>query len=71
MTLAELDAAVVRMRQRYPSWREGQAYFNALARLEPECAEAVRGMSVDPFHDDRRLPELRRFVAEWIGDSDA
>jgi hypothetical protein len=42
--------------QAHPEWRMGQTMFN-VAWQEPELRErtdALRGGSVDPFHDDNR-----------------
>lgn len=36
--------------------REGQALMNALAACAPILAEMIVGTSVDPFHDDTRIP---------------
>jgi hypothetical protein len=44
------------------SQRPGQAVFNALARLDPDFADTIRGGALDPFHDDRRIEAA---LAAW------
>lgn len=41
-----------------PSYRNGQAYFNALYALHPEIADTYRGGSLDPFYSDTVLPRF-------------
>lgn len=36
--------------------REGQALFNALCSSARILADMIVGTSVDPFHDDTRIP---------------
>lgn len=36
-------------------WRRGQALFNAIARLDQDRADAIRGTDTDPFYDDGRI----------------
>jgi hypothetical protein len=43
------------MMHEHPTWRTGQAYFNALYTLYPEVADAVRATDADPFYQDSRL----------------
>ena len=31
------------------NWRIGQALFNELSKVWPECAEKIRGTAMDPF----------------------
>lgn len=42
--------------------RPGQAVFNALAQVDPEFADRVRGTELDPFHDDTRIAGM---LAWW------
>lgn len=42
--------------------RPGQAVFNALAQVDPEFADRVRGTELDPFHDDTRTAGM---LAWW------
>lgn len=44
------------------SERPGQAVFNALARLDPDFADIIRGGALDPFLDDRRIETA---LAAW------
>jgi len=64
--MSQLHAAAATAQRENPTWRAGQAYFNVLVDLEPACAEAVRGMLVDPFYNDLILPDFRRFAAGWL-----
>jgi len=45
-------------------WRMGQAYFNVLYSQQPEMADQIRGGVLDPFYNDRRIPEFLVFVEE-------
>jgi len=55
-------------RAAYPSWREGQAVFNALHSLHPELADEIRTTELDPFYQDARLPELYAWIAEELAE---
>ena len=46
-----------------PDRSAGQAYFAALAALDPDAASAVTGTVADPFYNDDALPA---FLA-WLG----
>ena len=48
-------------RNEFPSWREGQAYFNVLKDMHPEIADEIRGGLFDPFYDD---DTVTAFIAE-------
>jgi hypothetical protein len=65
-TIDELDTAARELLDAYPRWRTGQAYFNALARLDPALAETVRATALDPFHQNARLPEFKAYVAQVL-----
>lgn len=41
--------------KRYPEWRTGQAYFNALWQVNPNLAAHIQGSDLDPFYDDSRV----------------
>ena len=43
-------------------WRRGQTYFNVLHQIRPDLASRVRATRLDPFHDDRRVPEFLSWV---------
>lgn len=47
-----------------PSWRRGQAMFNALYELYPGTANRIRGTVADPFFRDSRLPAFHRALAD-------
>ena len=50
----------------HPEWRQGQAFFNVLARVNSPLAERVRGSLVDPFYSDEIIPEfLAHCEAVW------
>lgn len=46
----------------HPEWRAGQAYFNALAEVNPSLAEYITGKYFDPFHNDKALVEFLDIV---------
>jgi hypothetical protein len=51
--------------ERPPEWRRGQAAFNLLEETHPEFAESVRGTPLDPFYDDKRLPNFLGAAHAW------
>lgn len=44
--------------------RLGQIYFNELAIVRPEIAEAIRGSMLDPFYKERITNVVSEFVRE-------
>lgn len=44
--------------------RRGQMFFNVLADARPDLAEQVRGTTLDPFHDNSRIPDFLRHVED-------
>jgi hypothetical protein len=50
-----------------PSWRWGQAAFNACYELFPDIADIIRGTECDPFYDDSRLEKFINKVNELNG----
>lgn len=57
------------LRAEHSDWREGQAAFNALREIDPDCALGVVSTAgVDPFYDDSRLDAFWEFVTEWTGE---
>lgn len=44
--------------------RLGQIYFNELAVVRPEIAEAIRGSMLDPFYKERITNVVSEFVRE-------
>lgn len=52
--------------KRPQGWRYGQAAFNGLMSVRPALAELVRATSLDPFHDDEKVPVFYRWCeANW------
>lgn len=45
------------MIKKYPMWREGQSFFNALDILYPSKSNLIRGTSLDPFHNNSKIEE--------------
>lgn len=45
--------------------RTGQAYFNALHRVDPEFADLVRTTDLDPFYRNERVQSFIRKVYEY------
>lgn len=48
------------------NWRYGQTCFNVLYEYAPDLANSIRGTELDPFHDDRRVPEFLTKVVEHL-----
>lgn len=46
---------VFRLHSEHPTWRLGQAFFNALQEVNPSAADEVRGTVCDPCYSDARL----------------
>lgn len=59
-----LKALHNRLRKEYPEWRNGQAAFNALNRLDRDVADQIRGTDVDPFNDNTRVKAFYRKVVD-------
>lgn len=58
MDLPTFEAVVCRateLRDLYPSWRWGQALFNALVDFAPEAADEIRGTDADPFYTNNNV----------------
>lgn len=62
--LLELVILQREMAERNPSWRQGQALFNAMYKLFPEVSETVRGTLNDPFYNDTRIERCFEFIQE-------
>lgn len=43
-------------------WRAGQTYYNVLANVRPDLADAVRGTARDPFHNDGVIGDFLDYV---------
>ena len=47
----------------YPFLRVGQAYFNALYKIDPDLANNIRGDGyLDPYLSDDNLPNFLRYI---------
>ena len=44
--------------------RLGQFFFNYLLNTYPEIAEMVRGIEIDPFHNNDKFPAFLNFVCK-------
>jgi hypothetical protein len=64
-TEADYWNMVVTMLREYPSYRMGQAMFNALHELYPDSARQLVGSDADPFYDN---DNIARFLAaiDWL-----
>lgn len=62
-TVEDLREYVGALREAYPMWRAGQAWFNALHFARPELAERIRATNLDPFHRDDRIRTLQSWLA--------
>lgn len=47
-----------------PQWRFGQAFFNALNKLDPEMGDEIRGTKYDPFHNDNKITACMTYIKE-------
>lgn len=45
-------------KDRHPSWRKGQLYFNVLDRMFPACAGVICDTPDDPYYNDDVLPQF-------------
>lgn len=49
--------------------RPGQYAFNLLCQVRPDLSEQVRGrLQVDPFYNDRFIPNFIQFVSDNWGE---
>lgn len=46
----------------HPSWRRGQALFNALHGVDPELANRIRMSEADPYFDDAKINAFSKAV---------
>lgn len=44
--------------------RCGQAYYNVLYEVSPGIAASIDGTPLDPFFNDRAIPDFLSFVCE-------
>ena len=68
MTFDEYVTAVQTTLYDFPSWRQGQTYFNVLAAERPDLSEQIRGdYNLDPFHKagDALVPFFEWVSAKW------
>jgi len=66
LTESELKRVVelqINLQEKYPEWREGQSFFNALNLLVPEVANEIRGTEYDPYHVNNRLVKCMEYIA--------
>lgn len=69
MTFSEFLMNVTYAYMNSLDWRYGQTCFNILYAMDMDLADSIRGTELDPFHDDRRVPEfLARLRDEWDDD---
>jgi hypothetical protein len=54
------------LQQEFPEWRSGQCHFNALMDSHPNLAEMIRGTDLDPFFQDKRLPDFLKWVEKKL-----
>lgn len=57
-TLDAYLAEVATEQDTNPHYRRGQCYFNVLYRLDPDCANAIRATTADPFYEDDNIPQF-------------
>lgn len=55
-----------------PAWsRKGQHAFNQLLIYFPDFAEHVRATEIDPFYNDKRLPEFFKSLEGYLESKDS
>jgi hypothetical protein len=52
----------------HPDCRYGQTYFNLLFELRPHLSEQIRATQLDPFGDDRVVPETEAWLMQHWDD---
>jgi len=62
LSYKEYIVAVLAARKAYPSWRQGQTYFNVLHTYRPDLADWIQSTPYDPFYDDQRLDTFLQFI---------
>lgn len=65
VTYAQIVSLASDMAASNPRWRKGQAAFNALQVLMPDCADSLRHSPIDPFYYDDHLQDFWAFVSGW------
>lgn len=75
-TLEDFYQYVGQLRERYPEWRPGQTWSNALANVRPDLAHKVNGTELDTYHtsldaktDHRRIKALNSWLMMHWNDS--
>lgn len=66
MTIQEYIDWCAEWGNRHPDLRIGQHMFNTLEARHADIAAYIRGTYVDPFYDDKRIPEFLAFVQNFI-----
>ncbi len=64
MTFNDILRDAAQLLRDHPSYRTGQAYFNALMAADPEFAVRITGTEADPFSNDDRILAFFRAVSE-------
>jgi len=59
-----LFKAVGIAQKEYPKWRYGQTVFNVGFELHSKMFNALRGSSVDPFHNDNLVDDCIKVITE-------
>lgn len=62
--VAELLADAYLEKEKIPSLRIGQAFYNLLYSHFPLIADEIRGTAIDPFYNDTRLDECIKIISE-------
>jgi len=67
LTKAEIDKVLTlsnQMNVKFPMWRYGQSFFNALYELYPEVADSIRGTENDCFYSKHnRIIDTIKFIS--------
>ena len=69
MTLGDyIVAAENEYRDKRRVLRKGQSYWNTLASIRADLAESVAESDIDPYYNDRALPDFFAFLSRNWGE---
>jgi len=47
-----------------PTYRDGQVLFNALCKLHPDVADAIKGTVFNPFYNDECIDQCVEYLTK-------
>ena len=67
--MQQFERMVNAVAHRQPEWRLGQTYCNVLWDFDSAAADLVRGTLNDPFNQDARINEFRKWLRKfWLSE---